>query len=114
MADAGANVTAADLLKKLQMSRAAQHAAVSLAATKAPNSPQLRRKFIGVESKSASINADKGKDTIKEDSKSKDSKERSSTGFNSFMLEGLAGWRTELLSRRFRQAVAAEFFATGA
>ena len=111
-------LTAADLLQKLQMSRAAQHAAVALAASKASASassetanPLMRafalRPSSGGGGGGNSSSSSEGGDGEK-------GKRHSPLGFNSFMLEGLAGWRTELLSRRLRQAVVTEFCATGA
>ena len=111
-------LTAADLLQKLQMSRAAQHAAVALAASKASASassetanPLMRafalRPSSGGGGGGNSSSSSKGGDGEK-------GKRHSPLGFNSFMLEGLAGWRTELLSRRLRQAVVTEFCASGA
>ena len=116
--DPSVNMTASDLLQKLQLSRAAQHAAVVMAASKkAPNSPvsKGRKPTVELATKPRAPAAESAKEERDTVTKSDASKEKQGpTGFNSFMVEGLAGWKTELLSRKFLQAVAAEFFATGA
>lgn len=101
------------------MSRAAQHAAVALAASKASASASsetanpLMRAFV-LRPSSGGGGGGGGNSSSSKGGDGEKGKRHSPLGFNSFMLEGLAGWRTELLSRRLRQAVVTEFCATGA
>ena len=118
-------VTAEDLMQKLQLSRAAQAAAVqALASTRPSSSPWISGMTSGLAPRqappldlgggaaAAALPSPPLPSQPPPPSSGGSGAPEKGTGFNSFMAEGLMGWRNELLSLRLRQAVMAEFLAT--
>ena len=110
-------------MQKLQLSRAAQAAAVqALASMRPSSSPWISGMTSGLARQAPPLDLGGGAAAALPSpplpsqppppSAGGSGAPEKGTGFNSFMAEGLMGWRTELLSLRLRQAVMAEFLAT--
>lgn len=126
-------LSASELMQKLAMSRAAQSAASSAAnslavareaATKrgtAYRVPQSSRESI-MSPSGASVSGGNDEAYVVPRARLNalakvyvpSRSPRLAAGFNSFMGDAMGGWKEELLSAKFRQAILAEFVATGA
>ena len=135
MPHTGGAVSAEDLMIKLQLSRAAQAAAAQTLAASRPSTspwlssfgqraaaaaPQQQQQQRGAAPPHLDIDGGGAPQAAPAAPKQQQpapppaaAPPDKPTGFNSFMAEGLLGWKQELMSLRLRQAVAAEFLATG-